>query len=287
MNTDFSNFSLYQQKREFDYKGTHSQEWKVHHTLGFPKIASFSSKYNFQGFLLWHTGRWDKNRNTAGQGCIRTYSLELTADKIAQWLQQQEDRQTKPFQDFSLQAKSQQEQPPECKQASDNVTKGPIVAYRDYKWPFILYTDGRKEGLGLLLACIQDGREYTAAYSKRIFQPSKQNYPTSSSFSISRTLITSIFSMMFCSIPWNWSLLRERSFTWSISSSCFQRNIPSSHTLFNSWKTFTDNRGSVDHGQQADLDRFLLGLQTEISRLDRSWQRVFPEGIGLLMPADI
>lgn len=162
------------------------------------------------------------------------------------------------------------------------------MAYRDYKWPFILYTDTRKEGLGLLLACIQDGREYIAAYSKRIFQPSKQNDPKSSSFRISCVLMTSIFSMRFCSIPWHWSLLRERSFTWSISSSCFQRNTPSSHTLFNSCKTFTHNRGSADHGlQAADLDSFLLGLQTEILHLDHGWQRVFPEGIRVLMPADI
>lgn len=67
-------------------------------------------------------------------------------------------------------------------------------------------------------------------------------------------------------------------------SPAVSKGTPSSHTLFNSWKTFMDNWGSADHGLQAtDLDCFSPGLQTKISCLDHSWQHVVPEGIRVLM----
>lgn len=170
------------------------------------------------------------------------------------------------------------------------------MAYRDYKWPFILYTDASKKCLGLLLACIQDGREYIAAYSKRIFQPSKQNHPNSSSFRAG-----SVRSRA-CSSPAHLAQCPTASHGIGVCStalltgkSClvqlphlFPKGCPPLTPYLSSWKIFVNKWGSADRGLQAtDLDSFGTELQTKISCLDDCWHHVIPERIQVLMPADI
>lgn len=168
------------------------------------------------------------------------------------------------------------------------------MAYRDYKWPFILYTDASKKCLGLLLARIQDGREYIAAYSKRIFQPSKQNHPNSSSFRAG-----SVRSRA-CSSPAHLARCPTASHGIGVCStalltgkSClvqlpylFPKECPPLTPYLNSWKIFMNKWGSADRGLQAtDLDSFGTELQTLMS-----WWLLtscIPERIQVLTPADI
>ena len=48
-------------------------------------------------------------------------------------------------------------------------TEAPILAYADFKTPFILHTDASSDGLGAVLAVI--------AYASRSLSPSERNYP--------------------------------------------------------------------------------------------------------------
>lgn len=199
-------------------------------------------------------------------------------------------RQTKPPQDFSLQAKSQQEQPPERKQASDNVTKGPIMVYRDYKWPFILYTDASKEGLGLywhtskvaenILLLVQS--QYSNQANKMIQIAAPLGLDLSSLTHAHHQHIYHDAPQHFMELLFH--CLEENLL--SLFSPGISNETHSSHTPFNSWKTFMDNRGTADHGLQSiDFKSFDPRLQTEISRLYHSW--CVPEGIQVLVPAEI
>lgn len=49
----------------------------------------------------------------------------------------------------------------ECQAAFEEeaLTQAPILAYADFTQPFILYTDASHQGLGTVLAQVQDGKE--------------------------------------------------------------------------------------------------------------------------------
>ena len=53
----------------------------------------------------------------------------------------------------------------------------PILAYPDYKLPFILHTDSSLEGLGTVLYQIQNGVKRVIAYAYRSLSKSEMNYP--------------------------------------------------------------------------------------------------------------
>lgn len=53
----------------------------------------------------------------------------------------------------------------------------PILAYADFKKPFILTTDASTDGLGSVLYQEQDGKERVIAYASRGLRPSERNYP--------------------------------------------------------------------------------------------------------------
>lgn len=55
------------------------------------------------------------------------------------------------------------------------LTETPVLAYVDYSLPFVVYTDARNQGLGAVLAQVQDGRERVIAYARCSLQPTKQN----------------------------------------------------------------------------------------------------------------
>ena len=54
----------------------------------------------------------------------------------------------------------------------------PILAFPDYKLPFILHTDNSTEGLGAVLYQKQDGKLRVIAYASRSVTKTESNYPT-------------------------------------------------------------------------------------------------------------
>ena len=56
-------------------------------------------------------------------------------------------------------------------------TEAPILAYADFKAPFILHTDASSDGLGTVLYQNQDGQRRFIAYASRSLSPSERNYP--------------------------------------------------------------------------------------------------------------
>ena len=55
--------------------------------------------------------------------------------------------------------------------------KAPILAYPNYKLPFILHTDGSLEGLGAVLYQVQNGIKRVIAYASRSVNKTEMNYP--------------------------------------------------------------------------------------------------------------
>ena len=56
-------------------------------------------------------------------------------------------------------------------------TEAPILAYADFKTPFILHTDASSDGLGAVLYQYQDNQRRVIAYASRSLSPSERNYP--------------------------------------------------------------------------------------------------------------
>ena len=56
-------------------------------------------------------------------------------------------------------------------------TESPILAYADFKAPFVLHTDASGGGLGVVLYQVQDGQKRVIAYASRSLSKSERNYP--------------------------------------------------------------------------------------------------------------
>jgi hypothetical protein len=70
----------------------------------------------------------------------------------------------------------------EAQQAFDTLklklTTAPILAYPNFKKPFIIYTDASREGLGAILSQVDDNNlEHPVAYASRSLLPSETKYP--------------------------------------------------------------------------------------------------------------
>ena len=57
------------------------------------------------------------------------------------------------------------------------LTSAPILAYADYKLPFVVQTDASLDGLGAVLTQQQDGRERVVAYASRTLSSAEKKYP--------------------------------------------------------------------------------------------------------------
>ena len=56
-------------------------------------------------------------------------------------------------------------------------TESPVLAYADFKAPFILHTDASGEGFGAVLYQVQEGKQRVIAYASRSLPKSEKNYP--------------------------------------------------------------------------------------------------------------
>ena len=56
-------------------------------------------------------------------------------------------------------------------------TESPILAYADFKAPFILHTDASGDGLGAVLYQVQEGKQRVIAYACWSLTKSERNYP--------------------------------------------------------------------------------------------------------------
>ena len=56
-------------------------------------------------------------------------------------------------------------------------TEFPILAYADFKAPFVLHTDASGDGLGAVLYQVQDGQKRVIVYASRSPSKSERNYP--------------------------------------------------------------------------------------------------------------
>ena len=70
---------------------------------------------------------------------------------------------------------------PEQQEAFENLqrlcTESPILAYADFKAPFILHTDASGDGLGAVLYQVQEGKQRVLAYASQSLTKSERNYP--------------------------------------------------------------------------------------------------------------
>ena len=56
-------------------------------------------------------------------------------------------------------------------------TESPILAYADFKAPFILHIDASGDGLGAVLYQVQEGKQRVIAYTSQSLTRSERNYP--------------------------------------------------------------------------------------------------------------
>lgn len=77
---------------------------------------------------------------------------------------------------------------PECQASFDSLkaalTPAPVLAYADYCLPFVLYTDASNQGVGAVLAQVQEWGKRIIGYVIRGLHPAEQNDANYSSFKL-------------------------------------------------------------------------------------------------------
>ncbi|PIK46484.1 hypothetical protein BSL78_16645 [Apostichopus japonicus] len=66
--------------------------------------------------------------------------------------------------------------PSKCKLFQRQITQQPVMAYPDFKLPFILHTDASNQGLASVLYQRQEGKLRAIAFASRTLSPREKNY---------------------------------------------------------------------------------------------------------------
>jgi len=63
----------------------------------------------------------------------------------------------------------------------EKLCSAPVLAYPNFRFPFILTTDASKKAVDTILSDVQDGVERPIAYTSRQMNTAEQRYPASES----------------------------------------------------------------------------------------------------------
>lgn len=108
-----------------------------------------------------------------------------------------------------------------CQVAFDHLKQAllsaPILAYADFQLPFRVYTDASLDGLGAVLAQVQEGRERVIAYASRSLHASERNDQNYSSFKLELLAL-------------KWAVTEKfKDFLWGAQFTVFTDNNPLVH----------------------------------------------------------
>lgn len=130
---------------------------------------------------------------------------------------------------------------PACEQAFQTLkaalTSPPILAYADFQLPFRLYTDASLDGLGAVLAQVQDGKERVIAYASRSLHPAEKNDQNYSSFKLELLAL-------------KWAMTEKfKEYLWGMEVEVFTDNNPLVHLQ-------TAKLGAVEQRWAAQMANF-------------------------------
>ncbi|XP_062374615.1 uncharacterized protein LOC134062574 isoform X2 [Sardina pilchardus] len=119
--------------------------------------------------------------------------------------------------------------------------QAPILAYADFKAPFRLYTDASFQGLGAVLAQMQEGTERVIAYASRSLHPAERNDKNYSSFKLE-----------FLALKWAVTE-KFKDYLWGVPFKVFTDNRPLTHLQ-------TANLGATEQRWMAQLANYTFEL---------------------------
>lgn len=134
---------------------------------------------------------------------------------------------------------------PACQDAFERLKgvllQAPVLAYADFSSPFRLYTDASFQGLGAVLAQVQEGKERVIAYASRSLHPAERNDRNYSSFKLELLAL-------------KWAVTEKfKHYLWGASFQVFTDNRPLTHL-------HTANLGATEQRWAAQLANFDLKL---------------------------
>ena len=140
-------------------------------------------------------------------------------------------------------------------------TKSPILAYADFKAPFVLHTDASGDGLGAVLYQVQDGQKRVIAYASRSLSKSERNYP--------------VHKLEFLALKWAITD-KFHEYLYGSEFQVFTDNNPLTYVLT------TAKLDATGHRWVAALSNYMLALLTSLARA--MWMQMHYLASGGLKP---
>ncbi|XP_048853492.1 uncharacterized protein LOC125721577 [Brienomyrus brachyistius] len=134
----------------------------------------------------------------------------------------------------------------ECSQAfvslKERLTQAPVLAFADFSLPFRLYTDASLEGLGAVLAQVQDGQEHVIAYASRSLHPAEKKDSNYSSFKLELLAL-------------KWAVTEKfKDYLWGAQFTVYTDNNPLAHLR-------TARLGATEQRWMAQLENYTFDLK--------------------------
>ena len=142
------------------HKGVATDPKKIEAVTEWPRPTTVTEVRSFLGFVRYYRRFIPTFSKVAKSLNILLQNLEGTSNQKKK---------------FKVQWGSEQQEAFETLQRL--CTEVSILAYADFKAPFILQTDASSDGLGVVLYQNQDGQRRVIAYASRSLSPSERNYP--------------------------------------------------------------------------------------------------------------